>query len=188
MHAMTSDRIRFRAHKLPSSPSPSPICTTVVRPLPYSTKVERHQFLPSDEDSKKNRESTHSIKCRSGAQARCSAQRRAVRRIGCCAGRRSIAWRETRRIQRWRPADGQDPHRRAHRWFARGGGGLRSDLAKGVHSAGVVINIQGVSAILGQRREPIRPTRCGFACTDRRPRPLRSTYERLNHGTNSVLD
>jgi hypothetical protein len=52
-------------------------------------------------------------------------------------------------------------------------------LAKVVHSAGVVINILGVSAIPGQRRQSIRPTRCGFAYTGHRLRPLRSTYERL---------
>jgi hypothetical protein len=70
------------------------MCTPLVRPLPYSTTVERHSFYRAMRTAKES-ESTHSIKCRFWrastalcATARCSKDW-VLRR------RRSIAWRNS---------------------------------------------------------------------------------------------
>jgi hypothetical protein len=47
---------------------------------------------------------------------------------------------QTRRIQRWRPVDGQNPRRRAHDGLPADAAWVQA-LAKGVPSADVVINL-----------------------------------------------
>ena len=65
------------------------------------------------------------LRAGSGPQAGRSAQRRAVQGLGAAGGAGAGA-AQARRVRRRRPADGQNPRRRAHRWIAGGGGRLRS--------------------------------------------------------------
>ena len=70
------------------------------------------------------------LRAGSGAQARRSAQRRAVQGLGAADSARSRA-AQACRVRRRRPADGQNPRRRAHRWIACGGGRLPSGAVRG---------------------------------------------------------
>ena len=87
------------------------------------------------------------LRAGSGAQARRSAQRRAVQGLGVAGGARSGA-AQARRLQRRRPADGQNPRRGAHRRVAAVEAACVQALAEGVHSADVVLNI------LARQRDP----------------------------------
>ena len=64
------------------------------------------------------------LRAGSGPQAGRAAQRRAVQGLGAAGGAGAGA-AQARRLRRRRPADGQNPRRRAHRRIAGGRGGLR---------------------------------------------------------------
>jgi transposase len=89
------------------------------------------------------------------------------------------------RVRRRRPADGENPRRRAHRWIARSGGGLHSGIVGGRpfgrrrHQHPRASARSGTGGDNPDALRPAAPPR-----TDRRLRPLRSTQERLTHGKN----
>ena len=106
------------------------------------------------------------LRAGAGAQARRAAQRRAVQGLGAAGFARQDP-PQALRLRRRRPADGQDPRRRADRRAAGGRGRLRQALAEGVHSADVILNI------LARRREPPaagadRTRRRRWRCASRR--------------------
>ena len=70
------------------------------------------------------------LRAGSGAQAGRSAQRRAVQGLGAADGAGPRA-AQACRVRRRRPADGQNPRRRAHRWIACGGGRLPPGAVRG---------------------------------------------------------
>src|SRR5260370_21613230 len=128
------------------------------------------------------------LRAGSGVQAGRSAQRPAVQGLGAADGAGPRA-AQACRVRRRRPADGQNPRRRAHRWIACGGGRLPSGAVRG--------------RPFGRRRHqhPRASARSRTGGDDHdarrfaalphargRLRPIRSTQERLTMERTEVLD
>jgi hypothetical protein len=80
--------------------------------------------------ARRNRIRSVALRAGSGSQAGRSAQRRAVQGLGVANGA-GAGEAQADRVRRRRPADGQNPRTRAHRWIARSGGGLPPGIVRG---------------------------------------------------------
>ena len=124
------------------------------------------------------------ITCRFWRASRRSAQRRAVQGLGAADGAGPRA-AQACLVRRRRPADGQSPRRRAHRWIGRSRRGVPPGAVRGRpfrrrrHQHPRASARSWTSGDNHDARRFAAPPR-----TDRRLRPLRSTQERLTHGTN----